>query len=196
MNNTLAYTLLFAHFNKYTRMAHEDFEKCKRFFSIENHRAHSSLIKRGATVTKQYFVAQGCLRTYLTDLEKNREYTIQFAVEEWWASDYISYYTGAPSELFVECIEDCTLLSIEKYDLERLYAQVPQLELFFLRKLENAFVAFQKRILANLKNSAEDRYADFLKQYPDIEQRVKNYQIASYLGITPESLSRIRKARD
>lgn len=187
--------MLFAHFNKYTRMVHEDFEKCKRFFTVEKCKAYSAVIKPGATVTKQYFVAEGCLRTYLPDSAKNREYTIQFAVEEWWASDYISYYNCTPSELCVECLEDCTLLSVKKQELELLYQQVPQLEFFFLRKLENAFVAFQKRILANLRNSAEDRYADFLKQYPDIEQRVKNYQIASYLGITPESLSRIRKAR-
>ncbi|MCE2995881.1 MAG: Crp/Fnr family transcriptional regulator, partial [Flammeovirgaceae bacterium] len=73
--------------------------------------------------------------------------------------------------------------------------QVDGLESFFLRKLENAFVAFQKRILSNLKETAEQRYEEFIRQYPTIEQRVKNFQIASYLGITPESLSRIRKAR-
>jgi CRP-like cAMP-binding protein len=131
----------------------------------------------------------------LPDAERDREYTVQFAVEEWWASDYISYYTNSPATLDVECPEDCILLSIQKKDIESLYLQVDGLESFFLRKLENAFVAFQKRILSNLKETAEQRYEEFIRQYPTIEQRVKNFQIASYLGITPESLSRIRKAR-
>jgi CRP-like cAMP-binding protein len=85
------------------------------------------------------------------------------------------------------------LLAISKKSMEELYTCVPTLEHFFRQKLERAFVAFQKRIISNLHKSAEERYYDFLAQYPDIEQRVRNYQIASYLGITPESLSRIRK---
>ena len=97
--------------------------------------------------------------------------------------------------LRVECIEPVELLSISKEQLEQLIIEIPGLEHFFRLQLEGAFVAFQKRILANLYKSAQERYDDFLLSYPDIEQRVKNYQIASYLGITPESLSRIRKQK-
>ena len=125
--------------------------------------------------------------------DKDKEYTVQFAVEDWWASDYIAYYSGEKSNLNVECIEDSELLSINKEALELLLKKIPVLECFFRRQLENAFVAFQKRILSNLHQTAEERYRAFLANYPNIEQRVKNYQIASYLGITPESLSRIRK---
>ena len=76
----------------------------------------------------------------MPDDERDREYTVQFAVEEWWASDYIAYYTNSPATLDVECLEDCILLSVQKKDLESLYLQVDGLESFFLRKLENAFV--------------------------------------------------------
>lgn len=195
MTDALVYGSLLQHIHKYTKISYEDFETCKTFFHVEHYKPHSFVLKAGALVTKQYFVVQGCLRTYLPDDEKDREYTVQFAVEEWWASDFISYYSGTPAVCTVECLEESILLSIQKADLIRLYQQVPVLESFFLRKLENAFVAFQKRILSNLKDTADDRYADFIKQYPNLDQRVKNYQIASYLGITPESLSRIRKQK-
>jgi len=195
MTDALAYGSLLQHINRYSKISFEDFELCKPYFKVEHFQPHALVVKAGTVVTKQYYVVQGCLRTFLPDDEKDREYTVQFAVEEWWASDFISYYSGAPSILNVECLEESILLSIQKADLTQLYQRVPALESFFLRKLENAFVAFQKRILSNLKNSAEDRYDDFLKQYPGLDQRVKNYQIASYLGITPESLSRIRKQK-
>ena len=189
------YAVLWEHINRYKKISYEDFENCKTLFHVEYFKQHNLVIKAGDLVTKQYFIVKGCLRTYMPDDERDREYIVQFAVEEWWASDYIAYYTNSPATLDVECLEDCILLSIQKKDLESLYLQVDGLESFFLRKLENAFVAFQKRILSNLKETAEQRYEEFIRQYPTIEQRVKNFQIASYLGITPESLSRIRKAR-
>ena len=195
MTDALAYGSLLQHIHKYSKISYDDFEVCKHFFHVEHYKPHALVVKAGVVVTKQYYVVQGCLRTYLPDDERDREYTVQFAVEEWWASDFISYYSGVPAVCQVECLEESVLLSIQKSDLTRLYQQVPALESFFLRKLENAFVAFQKRILSNLKDTAEDRYEDFLKQYPNLDQRVKNYQIASYLGITPESLSRIRKQK-
>lgn len=189
------YAVLWEHINRYKKIGYEDFEKCKPYFQIEHFKQHSLVVRAGGPVTKQYFVVEGCLRTFMPDDERDREYTVQFAVEEWWASDYIAYYAGTPALLNVECLEDAILLSVQKKDIETLYTQVAGLESFFLRKLENAFVAFQKRILGNLKETAEQRYDEFSRQYPNIEQRVKNFQIASYLGITPESLSRIRKAR-
>lgn len=191
----LHYTLLFQHFNRYTALSVEEFEICKRYFKEEEFRLHDLVVKAGQTIYTQYFVAQGCLRTFFKDEQRDRDFTVQFAVEEWWASDFMAYYNNQPATLQVECLEPSILLSIEKKQLALLQKEVPALETFFLRKLENAFVAFQKRILSNMKDTAEERYEEFLRQYPNIEPRVKNFQIASYLGITPESLSRIRKAR-
>ena len=182
------------HFSKVVEFTDQEFEQCLNHFNLEKYKRKDLVIQAGELVSQQYFVVQGCLRTYLLD-QNVKEHTVQFAVEDWWASDYIAYYTGDKSTLYVECIEDCELLSIRKIDLEKLFLQVPALEHFFLRQLENAFVAFQKRILSNLQSSAEERYDLFVSNYPNIEQRVKNYQIASFLGITPESLSRIRKTR-
>ena len=152
------------------------------------------LIRPGQEIHHQYFVERGCLRTFLID-QSGKEHTVQFAIENWWTSDYIAYYTGERSVLHVECIEDCELLQVRRSDLMDFFKSSPTLESFFRAQLESAFVAFQKRILSNLYMSAEERYSVFLQSYPNIEQRVKNYQIASYLGITPESLSRLRHKR-
>ncbi|MEQ9299006.1 MAG: Crp/Fnr family transcriptional regulator [Cyclobacteriaceae bacterium] len=154
----------------------------------------SLLIQPGQPIHHQYFVIGGCLRAYAIDL-KGKDHTIQFAIEDWWMSDYIAYYSEGTSQLHVSCIEDCELLKISKKELVQLFDTLPQLERFFRRQLENAFVAFQSRILTNLKSTAYERYELFLSKYPNIEQRVKNYHVASYLGITPESLSRLRKQR-
>lgn len=144
------------------------------------------------TVTHQYYVYSGCLRTYFID-PLGKEHTIQFAIKDWWISDYIGYFSETKSVLTIACIEDATLLKIVKKDIEKTYDQIPKIERFFRKKMERSFVSFQKRILANLSQPAKERYINFTKAYPNIEQQVKNYHIASYLGITTESLSRIRK---
>ena len=182
------------HFLRQTELNDAEFEKCLKYFDELQFARRDLVIKSGQQVECQYFVIEGCLRTYYLD-EHDKEHTVQFAIENWWASDFISYYTGSESIMNVECIEDSRLLCITKDDLNSLFEEVPALEHFFRKQLENAFVAFQKRILANLHKTAEERYDDFIASYPNIEQRVKNYQIASYLGITAESLSRIRKLR-
>lgn len=142
-------------------------------------------------VDHQYFVFDGCLRTYLIS-KLGKEHTIQFAIKSWWISDYIGYFSETKSVLFIECIENAILYKISRDDVEEIYTQIPKVEHFIRKKLERSFISFQKRILANLSQSAKERYLNFTHDYPNIEQHVKNYHIASYLGITTESLSRIR----
>lgn len=146
----------------------------------------------GEKVDHQYFVADGCLRTYLIS-PSGKEHTIQFAIKGWWISDYIGYFSETNAVLNIECIECATLYKIKRNDVESIYAKFPKIEHFIRKKLERSFMSFQKRILANLSQSAKERYLNFTRNYPNIEQYVKNYHIASYLGITTESLSRIRK---
>ena len=143
-------------------------------------------------VEHQYFVAAGCLRTYLIS-KPGKEHTIQFAIKGWWISDYIAFFSNTKATLFIECIEDATLYKVSSDDVEAIFNTVPKTERFIRKKLQRSFVSFQKRILANLSQTAKERYINFTHDYPNIEQYVKNYHIASYLGITTESLSRIRK---
>ena len=150
------------------------------------------ILRADEQVNYQFFVFDGCLRTYLI-AKSGKEHTIQFAIKSWWISDYIGYFSETKSVLFIECIEDAILYKISREDVEEIYAKIPKTERFIRKKLERSFVSFQKRILANLSQSAKERYINFTQDYPNIEQHVKNYHIASYLGITTESLSRIRK---
>ena len=108
-------------------------------------------------------------------------------------SDYTAYFSASKATMTIEVIQDATIYKLCLKDKESLYRKIPKIETFFRIKLERAFAAFQKRILLNISQTAKERYSSFVKTYPNIEKNVKNYHIASYLGITTESLSRIRK---
>lgn len=150
------------------------------------------LLKAGEEARYQYYVMDGCLRTYFLD-DKAKEHTVQFAITDWWISDYMGYFLEGPSELYIESISEAVVFKVAKEDMDILMESLPEVTNFYRKKLERATVRFQKRILYNLAYTAKERYLQFLKQYPNIEQQIKNYHLASYLGITTESLSRIRK---
>tara|TARA_B100000767_G_scaffold63733_1_gene59811 strand:+ start:213 stop:797 length:585 start_codon:yes stop_codon:yes gene_type:complete len=150
------------------------------------------LLKADEKVTNQYYVFNGCLRTYFID-KTGKEHTLQFAIKDWWISDYTAFFTSNKAIMCIETLQEATLYKISKKNMNDLFQEVPQLETFFRKKMEKAFASFQKRILANLALSAKERYISFVMSYPNIEKIIKNYHIASYLGITTESLSRVRK---
>lgn len=150
------------------------------------------LLSEGDTVLYTHFVYSGCLRTYFLD-DAGKEHTLQFAIKDWWISDYTAFFTGDKALTNIECIQRATIYKLSRKDMERLYLEIPAFETFFRKKLERRFMALQKRVLGNLAQPAKDRYLSFIQNYPNIQQSVKNYHIASFLGITTESLSRIRK---
>lgn len=160
---------------------------------------HKVLYKKGDIILKpddivenQYYILEGCLRSYFMD-KQGKEHTVQFGIKDWWISDYTAFFSDSKSIMNIEVIQDAILYRLSRSDKEYLYTQIPRIESFFRRKLEKAFAAFQKRILSNLSQTAAQRYTEFIRTYPNIEKNIKNYHIASYLGITTESLSRIRK---
>ena len=162
-------------------------------------RLHSVEAKKGElllqpqqTVHYQYFVANGCLRSFLVD-HSAKEHTIQFAIKDWWISDYTAFYKESTAILSIECIQNATLYRFSRKDMDDIFEQIPKVERFFRLKTESFISSFQKRIIGDLAKSATERYTDFVHDYPNIESLVKNYHIASYLGVTSESLSRIRK---
>ena len=137
------------------------------------------------------FVLSGCLKSFYID-DNGQEHVVSFAIENWWVGDLGSFITQTPAELNVQCLENSVLAQIHYNELQKLYAEVPKLERFFRLIIQKAFVAAQKRIVNNFSLSATNRYLQFREQYPNIEQRVPQYLIASYLGITKEFLSKIR----
>ncbi|MEM5564676.1 Crp/Fnr family transcriptional regulator [Psychroserpens sp. AS72] len=150
------------------------------------------LLAPGDTGDILYYVYDGCIRLYHID-NLGKEHTVQFGIKDWWLSDCTAFFSEEKALMNIETINDTVVYEISKQNRDYLYEQIPKIETFFRKKLERAFAAFQRRIIVNLSQNATDRYLDFIKTYPNIEQSVKNYHIASYLGITTESLSRIRK---
>lgn len=150
------------------------------------------LVQAGDFCRTEYFVTKGCFRAFATDKDGN-DHVVMFAIEDWWISDLQSYITGMPATLTIEALEDSEVLCIEKDDLNRMFDEIPALNKLFRILLQNAFVAHQQRILSTISSTAEERYAMFIKKYAELEQRISQHHIASYLGVSPETLSRIRR---
>lgn len=185
--------LLFKHINARVNISEDEFAVIYRQFEKLEFSKKERIIKPNQIVDFKFFVLKGCLRSYFIDLDGN-ERTVQFAIEDWWIGDYSAYFTGNRSTLNVECIEDCTLLRVKKENWERLFKEIPKLESYARIQLERGLAANHQRDINNHTMSTREKYEEFITSYPKIEQRIKNYHIASYLGITPESLSRIRKS--
>jgi CRP-like cAMP-binding protein len=149
------------------------------------------LIRQGQAVKNVFFVSSGCLRSYCTD-KSGKEHTLQFAIKNWWISDYIGIQSNEAAALTVECLTDSKIIQFNAEKLDGIHSLFPEFEAFQRKNLQRHVVSLQKRILNQLQLTAPERYDYFLEQYPDIEQFTPNYHIASYLGITQQSLSRIR----
>lgn len=149
------------------------------------------LLRQGERVNKIYFVIDGCLRSFCTD-KNGKEHTLQFAIKNWWMSDFIAIYSDESATLSVECLKDSTIIEFDAKRLTNIHSLFPDFEAFQRKNLERHVVSLQKRILNQLQLTALERYDLFLEQYPDVERYTPNYHIASYLGITQQSLSRIR----
>ncbi len=150
-------------------------------------------ILQGGDICKYInFVISGSLKSFYRDIE-GHEHILAFAIEDWWIGDLGSFTTQKPADYTVQCIENCELAQLSYEDLQFLYKEIPKMERFFRILTQKAYVYFQRRIIDNLSLTAKEKYLNFVKQYPQFEQRVPQYMMASYLGFTPEFLSKIRK---
>lgn len=147
--------------------------------------------QQGDVCNSANFILSGCTKTFHTDL-KGQEHIILFSVENWWTSDLGSFITQTPADFNIQCIEPTSVIQFNYDTLEMLYVKIPKLERLFRKKIERAFVASQKRIMQSFSLDAKTRYVIFKNTYPKIEQRVPQYMVASYLGITKEFLSKIK----
>jgi CRP-like cAMP-binding protein len=150
------------------------------------------LLRPGTHVKHEYFVIKGCLKAYYLD-KKGNKLLIQFAIENWWIGDFEAFYNHVPSRLYIEAIEDSQLLSINYDVLQQLYKDAPIFERYFRILTTSAFISQRERILSTLEKNTKERYLEFCASYPNIEDRVANYDIANYLGVSPENLSRVRR---
>lgn len=152
------------------------------------------IVQPNFIVKNRNFVLNGAFRAYVVD-DNGQDNTIAFAIEDWWITDYNSYILQKPATMFVIALEDSTILEIS-YEKEQALKQANhKFETFFRIRAERTAAFMQQRIISNLTQSAEERYENFIEKYPQIVQRVPQYALASYLGMTTEFLSRIRNKR-
>lgn len=185
-------TQLIAYFNRYIPLrANEKVELSNRVTERKVKRRH--FILQQNDICRHYtFVISGCFKMYAVD-KNGAEHNIQFASENEWITDIGSFHSMKGSLLYIEAIEPSVILQIEKSDLIYLYHNHPKFDRIFRVIIENNFLELQNRVLQNISSTADERYQSFLEHYPDLANRLPNTQIASYLGITPEFLSKIRR---
>ena len=170
----------------------EEFQFCKTLFLPKKLRKKQYLLQEGDVCKYTSFVEKGMLRTFTID-EKGNEPILQFSMEGWWIADLYSFLTDEPSQFNIEALEDCELLLITKENWNILLEKVPAFERYFRILIQNNLIATQRRLMSSLSETAEEKYTKLLDNFPGCIQRVPQHMIASYLGITPETLSRIRR---
>ncbi|MDO8367683.1 MAG: Crp/Fnr family transcriptional regulator [Saprospiraceae bacterium] len=149
------------------------------------------LLRENDVCLQSVFVNTGCLRGYTLD-KNGYEHILQFAPPGWWIADMYSMLTRQPGELFIEALEDTEVLLLHIDDRDRLMREVPKFERFFRIIIENSLITFRQRLMENLGLPARDRYLLFCKRYPTLIERLPQKQIAAYIGVTPEFLSKMR----
>ena len=172
-------------------ISEDEFEFCKTLFIPKKLRKRQYLLQEGDVCRYTAFVEKGMLRTFTVD-EKGNEPILQFSMEGWWVTDFYSFLTDEPSRYNIEALEDCELLLITKPSWNILLEKVPAFERYFRILIQNNLIATQRRLIGSMTESAEEQYTKLIANFPTCLQRVPQHMIASFLGITPETLSRIR----
>lgn len=186
------YEQLFKSIREKVALTPAEMELCKTFFIPKKLRKKQSLLQEGDVCIYNAFVEKGILRSFSID-EKGNEHIVQFAIEGWWITDLASFLTNSNSIYTIEALEDSELLLLTTEARDALMNQIPMFERYQRLLLQNAYIANQARINSALTETAEDKYLNLGKAYPGIVKRVPQHMLASYLGFTPETLSRVRK---
>ena len=182
---------LIQYFNQFIPLTIEEKNKVSEVFKPRLYRKRQYVLQEGDVCNQFNFIVRGCLRMYKID-DKGNTHILQFAAENWWLSNIGSFHERKPSELNIDALEDTMVLQISYDNLIALYVAFPKFDRIFRVLIENSYVSLQKRMLQNISSTAEERYNSFMHSYAHLTQRIPQTQIASFLGITPEFLSRLR----
>ncbi len=168
----------------------EEFEFVLSHFQQKKFKKHQIVIHEGDLAPYDFFVVKGLMKVSRIDPE-GKEHIIQFGMEDWWITDAQAYHNRTRATLIVDCLEDTDALALSLENREKLYRELQKMEYFFLKKTTAGYIALQKRILCFISSSANERYHNLLEIYPGLIQRVPRSMIASYLGVSRETLSRL-----
>ncbi len=184
-------SLILENINKYITLSPEEEQLFLSKTEIRHYKTKTIILNAGEVCKHSYFVNSGLLRSFTIN-DNIVEHILSFACEGWWIGDMYSLISQKPGALFIEVLEDAEVVLLSKENQEQLYHEIPKLERFFRILTENSLVANQERLMDNLSLSAEERFDKFCKKYPTLIQKVSQKQIAAYIGVTPEFLSKMK----
>jgi len=185
--------LLRHHIEKIIKISDPEFDYVLSHFVYRKFKKHQFVVQEGQLVENDFFILSGCLKSYSTD-SNGKEHIMQFGMQDWWITDYQAYYNQTNATVNIDCIEETEVLCLSYINREKLCAELHTIEHFFRKKTNKRNVALQNRILSLLSSNAKERYDKLLEQYPQLFQKVPKQLIASYLGVTRETLSRFNSS--
>jgi len=180
------------HIRQIEPISNDEFERLADFFSYSKLKKKEYLTRQNEVCKQFAFVLSGCFRAFNID-SKGEEYTMYFAFKDWWIGDKTSFYSNTPARFDTQALEDSELLVCGKANWEKALAEIPSFERWYRVKTRKSYEAAQQKLIDTHAESAEEKYLKLLKNAPEVVQRIPQHYIASYLGIKPPSLSRIRK---
>ena len=186
------YDLLIGNIKELVPITEDESRLIQKYFVPVPLKKKQFLLQSGEPSNHMRFISLGCVKLYSID-ELGAEHILQFGISGWWINDLYAYLTQKPATFFIQAITQSTVLQIHRDKLNELFDQSHMIDRFFRIKTQNGYVALQERAINNMSRSAEQRYLEFIGRYRDIEQQIPQYMLASYLGVTPEHLSTIRK---
>lgn len=187
-----AQNLFYENIKKYVDLSETEFAKLSSFYHIEEIQKNQMLLSEGEVCDFEGYILEGCFKIFYNE-DNIKEHILYFAVEDWWVLDIGSFVSGTPSKLNIQALEDCKVIMISKEQKEKLYQEMPQTERLFRLMNQKALESIQLRMISMLNKTADKRYLEFKSKYPTLEQRIPQHQIAAYLGISHEFLSKIRR---
>jgi CRP/FNR family transcriptional regulator, anaerobic regulatory protein len=185
------YTQIIKNISSYVKPEKREIDLITSFLKYRKIKKNQFLLQRGEDVFYDSHVNKGCLKASYID-PKGKELIVKFAIEDWWITDYDSYINREPARLEILALEDSELLQVDRESLDKIFDACPSFERAYRIMMQRSFISLNRCLISFLSGSAEERYLEFVREHPGFVNRIPQYQIASYLGMSPEYLSRIR----